>query len=235
VITSSSTFLCHVQATASALCAAVIREESVVDIQSLNPFGGMENALFKPVPGGYLYRAPNPWLFGAARYYVVSDAQKLELAAHHRRALLISFLGIMAAIIVATPFLGAYFSQNFLMGMGISALVGLAIGLVINRRLVQKVNPIVASLPASPDRITRADAFKLQASTFSPRFILGYAILSFLLFVLMAWYALFGAEPRETSGLIGVALFGFSTIYFVALYIGKRRQAAARPAASPGP
>src|SRR5712691_4345649 len=29
-----------------------------------NPFDGMEELTFRPVEGGYLYAAPNPWLFG---------------------------------------------------------------------------------------------------------------------------------------------------------------------------
>jgi MFS family permease len=193
-------------------------------IQSWNPFGGMEQALFKPVPEGYVYRAPNPWLLGPARYYLVNDAQKIELAAHHRRSLQLSFLGIIIAIVIGVPLAGAYLHDHLWIVLGVSALVGLAIGLVINVLLARKVRPIVARSPVSTDRITRSDAFKLQASTFSPRFILGYAILSLLLLALMVSYALFGGEGWDASGLVGVALFGFSSIYFIALYIAKRRQ-----------
>jgi hypothetical protein len=35
--------------------------------------------LFKPVPGGFIYRAPNPWIFGHANHYIVSEQQKSEL------------------------------------------------------------------------------------------------------------------------------------------------------------
>src|SRR5262249_22217747 len=35
--------------------------------------------LFKPVPGGFIYRAPNPWIFGRADHYVVNEQQKAEL------------------------------------------------------------------------------------------------------------------------------------------------------------
>jgi hypothetical protein len=35
--------------------------------------------LFKPVPDGFIYRAPNPWIFGRADHYVVNERQKAEL------------------------------------------------------------------------------------------------------------------------------------------------------------
>ncbi len=37
--------------------------------------------LFKPVPGGFVYRAPNPWIFGRADHYLVDERQKAELLA----------------------------------------------------------------------------------------------------------------------------------------------------------
>jgi hypothetical protein len=39
----------------------------------------IEAMLFKPVPGGFIYRAPNPWIFGRANHYIVNEQQKAEL------------------------------------------------------------------------------------------------------------------------------------------------------------
>ncbi len=39
----------------------------------------IEAVSFKPVPGGFIYRAPNPWIFGRADHYVVNEAQKAEI------------------------------------------------------------------------------------------------------------------------------------------------------------
>ena len=36
---------------------------------------------FKPVAGGWVYRAPNPWVFGDAPHYLVNDAQKAQIEA----------------------------------------------------------------------------------------------------------------------------------------------------------
>ena len=49
-----------------------------------NPFDGMEELTFRPVEGGFLYRAPSPWLFGRYRHYFVNTEQKATLASAHR-------------------------------------------------------------------------------------------------------------------------------------------------------
>ena len=35
--------------------------------------------LFKPVPAGFIFRAPNPWIFGRADHYLVNAQQKAAL------------------------------------------------------------------------------------------------------------------------------------------------------------
>jgi hypothetical protein len=35
--------------------------------------------LFKPVPGAFIYRAPNPWIFGRENHYIVNEQQRAEL------------------------------------------------------------------------------------------------------------------------------------------------------------
>jgi len=40
-----------------------------------------EALMFKKVPDGYVFRAPNPWVFGRARFYLVNEAQKAQLLA----------------------------------------------------------------------------------------------------------------------------------------------------------
>jgi hypothetical protein len=41
----------------------------------------LSSATFKAVPGGWVYRAPNPWVFGNAPHYLVNDIQKAEIEA----------------------------------------------------------------------------------------------------------------------------------------------------------
>jgi hypothetical protein len=41
----------------------------------------IEAAFFKQVGGGWVFQAPNPWVFGRTSRYLVNDAQKAELLA----------------------------------------------------------------------------------------------------------------------------------------------------------
>jgi hypothetical protein len=35
--------------------------------------------IFKPVPGGYVYRVPNAWVFGSGVHLLVDDGQKAAI------------------------------------------------------------------------------------------------------------------------------------------------------------
>jgi hypothetical protein len=37
--------------------------------------------VFKPVPGGYVYGAPNAWLFGSREHFLVTEGQKAAILA----------------------------------------------------------------------------------------------------------------------------------------------------------
>ena len=39
----------------------------------------IETMCFKPLRGGYVYRASSPWLFGRPEHYFVTQAQKADL------------------------------------------------------------------------------------------------------------------------------------------------------------
>jgi len=65
--------------------APVRRKEADMSSRWWFPFDGMEEMSFKRVPEGWVYRAPNPWLFGRGRYYLLNEKQKSEVAGHHRR------------------------------------------------------------------------------------------------------------------------------------------------------
>jgi len=47
---------------------------------------GVEEALFKPTPNGWIFSAPNPWTFARRRSYLVDDVQKVELAVRVRHS-----------------------------------------------------------------------------------------------------------------------------------------------------
>ena len=40
-----------------------------------------EALMFKKVPDGFVFRAPNRWVFGRARFYLVNEAEREKLLA----------------------------------------------------------------------------------------------------------------------------------------------------------
>jgi len=195
-----------------------------------NPFDGMEELTFKPVEGGYLYAAPSPWLLGRKRYYFVKAEQKAALASAHRTTMRQTFWTIVVGAGACGPLAGVFLSSHSnaqqLAYLGVAALIGLAIGLVLNALLLHRLKPIIATLTPSNERITRRDMVSIQATTFSRRYVLGFAVLSFVMLALSATRPVLDPSGRDLNAIIGITLFGFATIYWCAVYIAQCRRGA---------
>ena len=111
-----------------------------------HPFDGMEQLSFKPVPKGFVYRAPNPWLFGPGRHYVVSEPQRAALSVHHRTMMRQVFWMIVVASALGAPLAGQFLALQSYALVGFGAFVGLVIGFVLNAMLVHKIKPIIMVL-----------------------------------------------------------------------------------------
>jgi hypothetical protein len=187
----------------------------------------MEELTFRPVDGGFLYRAPNRWVFGRYRHYFANADQKAALASAHRTMMRQTFWTIIIGAAFCAPIAGVFLPSHSnaqqLAYLGVSALIGLAIGLTLNFLLLQKVNPIIATLTPSNDRITRRDTFT-QTTTFSRGYVLGFTVLSFVMLALSAARPIFDPAGRDLMAVVGITLFGFASIYWSAVYIAKRRQ-----------
>jgi hypothetical protein len=194
-----------------------------------NPFDGMEELTFRPVDGGYLYRAPNRWVFGRYRHYFVNADQKAALASAHRTMMRQTFWTIIIGAAFCAPIAGVFLPSHSnaqqLAYLGVSALIGLAIGLTLNFLLLQKVNPIIATLTPSNDRITRRDTFT-QTTTFSRGYVLGFTVLSFVMLALSAARPIFDPASRDLMAVVGITLFGFASVYWSAVYIAQCRREA---------
>jgi hypothetical protein len=194
-----------------------------------NPFDGMEELTFRPVDGGFLYRAPNRWVFGRYRHYFANADQKAALASAHRTMMRQTFWTIIIGAAFCAPIAGVFLPSHSnaqqLAYLGVSALIGLAIGLTLNFLLLQKVNPIIATLTPSNDRITRRDTFA-QTTTFSRGYVLCFTVLSFVMLALSAARPIFDPAGRDLIAVIGTTLFGFCTVYWCAIYIAKWRREA---------
>src|SRR5262249_37928424 len=139
-----------------------------------------------------------------------------------------TFFAIIIGASTVAPVAGAFFparsSALELAYLGACALVGIAIGLILNALLLRKVNPIIATLSPSSDRITRRDTFSAQANTFPRGFVLFFAMLSFVMLALSAARPILDPSGRDLMAVMGIVLFGFATIYWCAVYIAKWRR-----------
>ncbi len=64
-------------------------------------FDVVERPYFRPVADGWVFRAPNPWMFGEAPHYLVSDEQKagiMQIAAGHRPLRFGLLLGVVMTV-----------------------------------------------------------------------------------------------------------------------------------------
>jgi hypothetical protein len=196
-----------------------------------NPFDGMEELMFRPLESGhYLYSAPKPWLFGPTRHYAVNAEQKAALGSAHRAMMQQVFWTIVVGAVAFAPTAGVFLplqsSAQQLAFLGVAALVGLAVGVILNALLVHRVKPIIATLRPSSERITRRDAFSTQATAFSRRYVLGFTVLSFVMLALSAARPIFDPAGRDLMAVVGIILFGFATVYWCAVYIAKCRREA---------
>jgi hypothetical protein len=123
---------------------------------------------FKRVPGGYVYRAPNRRMFGPVRHYLTNEAQKAEIIAIHtpRRPVLqqtMLWLALVLMVAAAGTLVWAFTGHDDPTAADIFIWVVLVIveifaALQILRwRIQSRVQPIIAGLPPSDDRITNLD------------------------------------------------------------------------------
>jgi len=192
-----------------------------------HPLDGMQELSFKPVAGGYLYRAPSPWLFGPAPHYIVTEEQKAALAMKHRAMLRQAFWLIIVMGAFAAPLASLFPPTQGIPFIAASMLIGLAIGLFLNALLVHNIKPILAGLTPSAERITQLDMFGKQAQTFSRRYVLSFAALSFVMLALSAARPIFDPAGRDVIAIVGVAIFALATIYWCALLVAQCRREAA--------
>jgi len=125
----------------------------------------IESVLFKQVAGGYVFQAPNPWVFGPTSRYLVNDAQKAALLAiiTPRRpvlrialitAVIVIWAGAAGAIVWA---LSRHDPPTVADVLAIFALVLLPIYLAwvfALRRNASRMRPVLAEAPRTQDRIT---------------------------------------------------------------------------------
>jgi hypothetical protein len=182
---------------------------------------------FKPVPTGYVFGAPNPWLIGSRQYYLLNEQQKSEVAARLRRMWRYLFVAIFVAVGVIVPITLSGFDQRPVTAFAIDVLVGLAIGLALNAYLCRSIRPVLAGLAPTAERITQGEAFRTQVTVFSRGYIAFFGLLSLAMFALAAARPLLGFAGWDFWSIAGALLFGACTIYWTVLYLAKLSRSAA--------
>jgi MFS family permease len=134
-------------------------------------------ASFKPTAGGYVFRCPNPWLFGRWRSYLVNEAQKETLAVHLRQRQRL-ILWLMAIYLLVALGLTALFgslgappdpSTAGLLAVIAAALLGmLALALVPHLYLMRKIEPLLAQMQRTDEQTTLREQIFGIAAVISP-------------------------------------------------------------------
>ncbi|MBU6464842.1 MAG: hypothetical protein KGK01_09910 [Bradyrhizobium sp.] len=127
-----------------------------------------EAILFKKVSDGYVFRAPNPWLFGRGRFFLVNEAQKAQLLAiitarspfANVMILITGFVVMYSASVAAIAFMTGHGEPSVgdTAMMAALALVCMYAALLICvRPAARRVQPLLAGLAPTDQRITAAD------------------------------------------------------------------------------
>jgi|SRR5947209_8210663 hypothetical protein len=122
-------------------------------------------ARFKKVAGGFLFQAPNPWLFAPGEHYLVSEAQRAEILELGR-----DYSSMVRVVVIVLLFIGCPVGAVYLVSIvipnadtNILTLVAgiiLAFGFLIASAFVffhwqyRRLRPILSSLQRSDQTIT---------------------------------------------------------------------------------
>ena len=121
---------------------------------------------FKPVSGGYVYRAPNTWLFGPREHLFVTEGQKAAILATVTSTIapVLWITGVtwiaLSALLGTALSLWAYRAGYYAWWLnGVIAVVSLILSIypafvLSNQLLLRRLRPILATLPPTSERIT---------------------------------------------------------------------------------
>jgi tetratricopeptide (TPR) repeat protein len=208
--------------------------------------------LFKKVDGGWLFRAPNAWVFGRAEHYLLSDTQRAAIHAiltPHRPVLTVAILIIVllsaVGLSVGTAML-VYQDADKLTAVGavamISGILLLLYGalLVATRLRIRKLQPLLAGVPLTDQRITSADMRQAMTATMSlQKLLLLSGASAFACLAAGANVAIlrdlshpFLSDPQSWLFLFNTCIFGVLAVVYFRKLFDRLRQHAKSPAAS---
>jgi hypothetical protein len=126
---------------------------------------------FKPLPEGWLFAAPNPWLFGARRNYILSETQRAQAVAIQKRATLVGLvIGLLVgAVVLGLPRLFPELQYPLLKWPAL-VLAVLSASIVNTRSFLHRLRPILASAQPTTEKLGMQ--FQLSAiASFYPTWV----------------------------------------------------------------
>lgn len=182
----------------------------------------IEASHFKPAAAGFVFQAPKPWVFGDARHYLVSEAQKADILAimaspsppAWKRAAVIGamILGPVLWVLAVSTLMWAVTDHDeptagdaVIMAVFGAGPVLLALFLAAAwsaQAQLARLGPMLARLPPTDERISTGDRRRDMARSVSFRAMLAIILLcgasalvsAFALGMLLAQHTLFSAQ-----------------------------------------
>jgi hypothetical protein len=206
-----------------------------------------EAIMFKKVPDGYVFRGPNPWVFGRARFYLVNEVQKAQLLAIITARSQVVFWVALVVLIGASTAAIAYGSghdnptaRDVVIMLALLPVWIYAALLVSIRPMARRLQPLLADLPPTDQRISALDLRRAVRKTISVgqyiTLAVSQAIMSAALFVL-AWQKTDGGRVSMFDD-GGALAFGFAAAVFVVssiCFLVAALDKATHPQDEPGP
>ena len=137
-------------------------------------------ARFKKVAGGFLFQAPNPWLFGPGEHYLVSEAQQAQILELGRDYHSMVRVVVLILLFIGCPVGAVYLVSLFIPNADTNILtlvagIILAFGFLIASALVffhwqyRRLRPILSSLQRSDQTITLEERLATRKNLSSAR------------------------------------------------------------------
>jgi hypothetical protein len=141
-------------------------------------YEGIEEAAFRPVPGGYIFQSRNPWFFGPSHRYRVNEIEKAQIADCIRETLrrMKRFVFIMMVVIPLALVVGIFWlAAQGMATVGPVLLYALALFVpyyaAIHIYSMRRLRPLIAGLPRTTGRITISEGNRSFASTASTKLL----------------------------------------------------------------
>jgi hypothetical protein len=199
-------------------------------------YEGIEEAAFKPVPGGYIFQSRNPWFFGPSHRYRVNEIEEAQIADCIRETLrrIKRFVFIMMVVIPLALVAGIFWlAAQGMATVGPVLLYALALFVpyyaAIHIYSTRRLRPLIAGLPRTTERITISEGSRSFASTASTKLLtvmIAGPALGFVSNAMILIGATLDGRPIHNlpTLVFGITASLLATGYFVFLMIMRFRQ-----------